>query len=214
VEQREQRAIFETELEELVATARSFTAAEWETPSLCPDWTVRDVVVHVAFHLHRTSARDLVGNLEKATARSVAEQHAETTEGLVVWLASTVPERGARSTINLSELVIHQQDIRRPLGLLRRSGDAAVRRSLDLCATRRGNAFVIGRVRRLGHGLQLTATDIDWTRGSGDEVRGTADDILLAIAGRRSAMHDLTGPGADVIRGRADALPKAPANHA
>ena len=212
--QREQRAIFETELHELVATARSFTAAQWDTPSLCDGWTVREVVVHVAFHIHRTSVRDFVGNLEQATARSVAEHHADTTEGLLSWLESTVPERGARSTINLSELVIHQQDIRRPLGLPRSTGEPAVRRSLDLCSTRRGNVFVIGRVRRLGRGLRLTATDIDWTSGRGREVRGTADDILLAIAGRRAALDDLAGPGADVIRARRDTPTERTATHA
>ena len=212
--QREQRAIFETELHELAATARSFTAAQWDTPSLCDGWTVRDVVVHVAFHIHRTSVRDFVGNLEQATARSVAEHHADTTEGLLSWLESTVPERGARSTINLSELVIHQQDIRRPLGLPRSTGEPAVRRSLDLCSTRRGNVFVIGRVRRLGRGLRLTATDIDWTSGRGREVRGTADDILLAIAGRRAALDDLAGPGADVIRARGDTPTERTATHA
>ncbi len=208
------RAILEAELHELVATARTFTAEQWDTPSLCSGWTVRDVVVHVAFHIHRTSLRDTLGNAEAATARAVAEHDAQTTDGLLAWLESAVPERSAGSTINLSELVIHQQDIRRPLGLPRSSGEAAVRHSLDLCTTVRGNLFVIGRLRRLGRGLRLTATDIDWTSGSGAEVHGTADDILLAIAGRHAALADLTGPGADVIRARVDAPTKRSATHA
>jgi len=73
---------------------------------------------------------------------------------------------------------------------------------------------VIGRVRRLGRGLRLTATDIDWTSGRGREVRGTADDILLAIAGRRAALDDLAGPGADVIRARRDTPTERTATHA
>jgi len=202
VERNRRRAIFEAELDGLRALARGLTPEQWETPSLCTGWTVREVVVHVAFHIHRTSMRDTFGNLDTATARSVALHHAETTEGLVTWLESAVPDRGAASTINLSELVIHQLDIRRPLGLPRSPSDAAVRRSLDLCTTVRGNLLVIGRTHRLGQDLRLRATDINWSRGRGDEVLGSADDLLLAIAGRPSAMDDLTGAGAAVLRAR------------
>jgi len=49
----------------------------------------------------------------------------------------------------------------------------------------------------------LTATDTDWSHGSGPEVSGPALSLLLAVAGRRPALDDLSGPGLDLLRGRA-----------
>jgi uncharacterized protein (TIGR03083 family) len=208
VERYTRRAIFEAEQQALVTLARNLTAEQWRSPSLCSGWTVRDVVVHTAFHIHRTGLRDTFGNTETATARHLARQKAETTDGLVAWLESDVPDSSVASTINLSELVIHQQDIRRPLGLLRATTEAAIRASLDLCTAVRGTMFVIGRVRRFGRGLQLTATDVDWTSGRGAQVCGAADDILLAVAGRRAVLDNLTGPGAAVLKARVDRSPE------
>ena len=51
-------------------------------------------------------------------------------------------------------------------------------------------------------GLRAVATDLDWTSGNGIEVRGPAEALLLALAGRRAAADDLTGPGLDVLTSR------------
>lgn len=52
-------------------------------------------------------------------------------------------------------------------------------------------------------GLRLEATDLDWTRGSGDRVvTGTGEAILMAAAGRPSALADLDGDGASVLASR------------
>jgi len=76
-----------------------------------------------------------------------------------------------------------------------------------LCTTRSGNIFVIDRRFRLGRGLRLVTTDLAWTLGKGPEVRGTAADILIAIAGRRTALPDLYGDGVRVIDDRLRAQP-------
>jgi hypothetical protein len=39
------------------------------------------------------------------------------------------------------------------------------------------------------------ATDLDWSHGSGPEVRGSGEALLMAMAGRRAALDDLDGPG-------------------
>jgi hypothetical protein len=39
------------------------------------------------------------------------------------------------------------------------------------------------------------ATDLDWSRGSGPEVRGKAIDLLLLVANRPQVLADLDGPG-------------------
>ena len=44
-------------------------------------------------------------------------------------------------------------------------------------------------------GLRLIATDLDWTAGRGPEVHGPAEVLLMAIAGRRDVVQELSGPG-------------------
>jgi uncharacterized protein (TIGR03083 family) len=200
--------MFDEELEACHDLANSFTDDQWTTPSLCPGWTARDVIVHLAYHTHR-SARDAVGNLDKTTARMVEREGADSRDGLLRWLSSppAPTERNSRGT--LAELVIHQQDVRRPLGLPRDYPEDALRASLDLCTTRHGNIFVIDRRFRLGRGLCLMTTDLEWMTGAGPEVRGTAEAVVMAIAGRRTVLSDLDGDGVKVMDHRLRAQPVA-----
>ena len=73
--------------------------------------------------------------------------------------------------------------------------------------TRHGNIFVIDRRFRLGRGLCLITTDLEWTTGAGPEVRGTAEAVLMAIAGRRTVLSDLDGDGVKVMDHRLRAQP-------
>jgi len=41
-------AMFAAEQEAFVSLIRGLTPEQWELPSLCPGWTIRDVVVHAA----------------------------------------------------------------------------------------------------------------------------------------------------------------------
>ncbi len=42
-------------------------------------------------------------------------------------------------------------------------------------------------------GHRLVATDLDWSSGSGDELRGTSEDLALAICDRTVAAERLEG---------------------
>ncbi len=44
-------------------------------------------------------------------------------------------------------------------------------------------------------GRRLVATDLDWERGDGPEVRGKAIDLVLLVANRRQVLPSLEGPG-------------------
>jgi uncharacterized protein (TIGR03083 family) len=168
---------------------------DWDRPSLCPDWTVRDVVRHAAFHIHRQGLRQTLGSSEKWEAILAAEAGADTDEALLAWFESDVPAKAADSEVNLAELVIHQLDVRRPLGSARTTPDETLVGVLDQLNTFSGSLFVVDRRRRLGRGLRLAATDLDWTSGDGPEVTGAAEDLLLGIAGRAAAYAGLDGPG-------------------
>lgn len=51
-------------------------------------------------------------------------------------------------------------------------------------------------------GVRLVVTDLDWTRGKGPEARGTAEAVLMALAGRRGVAGELDGPGASILQRR------------
>ncbi len=43
---------------------------------------------------------------------------------------------------------------------------------------------------------------MDWSHGAGPEVRGSAEAIILSLAGRQAAVMDLMGEGKEILRGR------------
>ena len=57
----------------------------------------------------------------------------------------------------------------------------------------------VGAKKRVA-GLRLVATDVDWSHGSGPEVSGPGEAILLAASGRPAALAELDGEGVDVLR--------------
>ena len=54
----------------------------------------------------------------------------------------------------------------------------------------------------MARGLRLVATDLDWSHGAGPEVAGAGEALLMAMAGRKDALKDLSGPGAANIAHR------------
>src|SRR4051794_6094183 len=147
-------SMFDAELDAAGELAAGLTAEQWESPSLCDEWSVRDVMTHVAFHTHRAGLRQTVGNSVKWSVRLADEAHADTIEGLLAWLRSQPADSARRSIINVCELVIHQEDMRRPLGAARAYPEATMLAVLNHCTTATGNLFVIGVFRRYGRDLR------------------------------------------------------------
>lgn len=189
-----------------VSLVRSLPAEQWDFPSLCSGWTVRDVIIHVAGHVHHsTTARERISFLWRSRFRLAdsieldqQRNRGRTNDDLAAWLAAPLPLDAKLLTFNtriqLAELVIHQQDIRRALNLPRDINGELLRLLLDAARTRLGSATVAG-ARKRGRGLKLSATDIEWSSGNGPKVQGPAEAILLALNGRASALSDLTGDG-------------------
>ena len=104
---------------------------------------------------------------------------------------------GFGGKIALTDNMIHQQDIRRTLGTPRTIPAERLRTALDFslyAPTIRG----AWRAR----GVRLVATDIDWSHGKGPEVQGPGEALLVAMAGRRDGLKDLSGPGKDTLAHR------------
>jgi uncharacterized protein (TIGR03083 family) len=190
----------------LIDDLERLDTGSWDVPSLCPGWTVHDVVAHLVDTARTTRLGFVVGlaragfDFDRQNARGVERERGsspqETLERLrrVASRTSTPP---APLDTRLVEEVVHGEDIRRPLGLTRSYPDEAVVRALRLQA-RTPASF--GGAKELVARVRLTATDADVSIGNGRELTGTALSLLLAVSGRQVAVDDLAGPGVEALR--------------
>ena len=189
----------------------TFTTEQWKTPSLCSAWTVRDVLAHLTTTTRltvRTVAREAIrarGSFDRmevnmAAARATRYSTAELIEQLHQSAESTRRFPGSSPLDPLMDLVIHAQDIARPLG----STCSPPARVVTTCLAHVAANPFMGAPKRV-EGLRLVSIDSPWTHGSGREVQGPGLDLLLAISGRPAGLHALIGPGVDVLRERLQA---------
>ena len=191
-----------TDLADLLAT---LTPEEWEAASLCEGWRVRDVIAHVMSFDDVT----LLGMLRRAVrARfvninqvGVDELASLSGEQLLERLRDRLRPRGLATTFGgrlaLLDVTIHHQDIRRPLGKPRQV--PADRLRVVLADAVRSPELPAWHLCR---GIHLAPKDLDWRHGSGPEVTGPAEALLMAVTGRASALVELSGPGLPVLAGR------------
>ncbi|TCK21006.1 maleylpyruvate isomerase family mycothiol-dependent enzyme [Pseudonocardia endophytica] len=185
------------------------TPEQWDAPTLCEGWSTRDVVAHMYGYedagFSGFAARLLRSGLngDRANAAVVAEQAGVSPPELLAKARSCVRPRGFTTLfggrIALTDCMIHQQDVRRPLGLHRDVPADRLTVALDFART----APPIRAKPRVA-GLRLVATDLGWTAGDGPSVEGPGEALLMAVAGRRAAVDELTGPGVATLRDRID----------
>ena len=177
---------------------------QWEQPSLCEQWRVRDVVAHVLSY-DELSRWGLVKRFAKGgflpnrvNAVGVAEYATRSPAQLTELMHACIPPRGLTAgfggMIALVDGMIHQQDIRRPLGIPRTIPPQRLRAVLDYAL----NAPAVRGARR-ARAVRLAATDLEWIHGNGPEVMGTGESLLMAMAARPDALGQLTGPGKPIL---------------
>lgn len=175
---------------------------QWGAQSLCEGWRVRDVVGHLLYDdlpmstLIREAVLALSPN--RVNARLVDRSKDRSLEDLRAAFRRTI-DGGRLSrlapTLILTDVLIHQQDIRRPLGLAR-----TIPAERLLAVLSHPDPFTLpGRRTR---GLRFVATDLDWSKGSGPQVSGPGEAVLMVIAGRPDALDDLEGDGLPALRER------------
>src|SRR3954453_7214743 len=98
----------------------------------------------------------------------------------------------------LGEVVVHGEDLRRPLGLTQQVSDEAINECLDMYAK---TNFPVGGKKRIT-GLRMVTTDTGWSQGDGPEVRGPGLSVLLATTGRTAGLDGLEGDGVTELRQR------------
>jgi uncharacterized protein (TIGR03083 family) len=190
---------------DLHAFLTTLTPQQWDKPSLCSGWTIKDVVAHMISYEELGTMglikRFVKGRIVRANEVGVDEFAALSPQELLEFLGNHLTPQGLTAgfggMIALVDGTIHHQDIRRTLGQPRTIPADRLGRVLGLMP---GNPR-LGAGRRI-RGLRLRATDIDWEHGRGPEVTGPGEALLMAMAGRPSAVADLAGPGLGTLAAR------------
>lgn len=186
------------ERSELAAYLRTLADDDWNAASLCHGWSVKDVVAHVVSYESLGMAglvkRFVRGRIVRANEIGVRDFASYTPAELMDFLDAHLHPRGLTAgfggMIALVDGTIHHQDIRRTLGHPRTIPPERIERILPLVP---GNPR-LGAGKRI-RGLRLRATDVNWQHGTGPEVVGTGEALLMAMSGRRIAVAELSGPG-------------------
>lgn len=165
---------------------------EWETPTRCGDWRVREVAAHLTIAARFTYGpvvREFVrarGNFDRMIHDSAVREAELPVAEILANLRSIIGSRRLAPTTSprepLLDILVHGQDIALALGRTREMPPAAARDAADRVWTMRfpPRPWPLPRAR-------VVATDIAWTRGAGEEVRGPVAALLLLLTGRPEA---------------------------
>jgi uncharacterized protein (TIGR03083 family) len=187
----------------------SLSPAQLAVRSLCGDWTVQQVAGHLlaavagsrgallgavvtsGFRPHRANARIAVRAARRPPAELARDLRANAGNPFRPPIVGC-PGR-------LTDLQVHGQDMRRPLGLPHGLSLDRLRVSLDFLTG--GWAIGFTPRRRLA-GLRFEASDLDWAWGAGPAVAGPAEALMMAMTGRPVVLGELDGPGVRVLAAR------------
>ncbi len=191
----------------LADTWEALTPDQWATSSWCGGWSVHVTAGHVL-----AAAEQTIPNFYKEfiqagfrfnvfadrAARRLAEVPPEDLVRRLRQRTTTTNRPPAPVVVMLGEIVVHGEDIRRPLGIQHTVAEEALVAVADNYS---GTNLLIGSKRRIA-GLRLAASDADWTHGDGPEVTGPLTSLILAMSGRTGALGDLDGPGVELLTSR------------
>ncbi|QEV21338.1 maleylpyruvate isomerase family mycothiol-dependent enzyme [Streptomyces alboniger] len=201
--ERHVRAEIAAERRELASLFDGLSPAQWDAPSLCAGWRVREVVAHMSLGFRRSLPMTLLdivkagGSLHRMTDRRArADAAAYPPARLAAYIRDnahhpwTPPVGGYTSA--LAHDVVHGLDVTVALGLDRAVPAERLRIPLGAVDTKSLRFFGADLT-----GVALHADDLDWSYGSGIPVRGAAQDLLLVAFGRKVPPGRLRGEGCE-----------------
>ena len=197
------------ERQALLELLETLTPEQWDAPSLCAEWRVRDVVGHMVSETRMTVAQAAWGvitsgfRINRYIAKDAQRRGAAPVAKLLEDFRSVILARthlpGLSSLSMLEDIVIHQMDIRRPLHQDRCVPEG---RMIPVASELWTNRFFPGP--KLFQNLQATATDAAWSAGDGPDVAGPIEALVLTLAGRFAALDELHGDGMATLRQRVE----------
>ena len=198
-----------TQRRELAALLGGLAPEAWDRPSLCAGWRVRDVVAHVTMPFRYPHWRFLAemikarGNFAVMADRCARRDGQAPPDELLAMLRESErnpwkPPGGGLAGA-LTHDVIHGQDITVALGIEHLVPEERLRIVLhSITSPRSLKHFGVDLA-----GIELRASDIDWSFGSGAPLSGPAQDLALVLCNRKLPAGRLQGtPGARFTAGR------------
>jgi uncharacterized protein (TIGR03083 family) len=174
----------------LLELLRSLDDAEWDRPSLCDGWRVRDVAAHVIASSDYSTPGMLIGivrargDFNRLVDKLAREQGGRPADQILARHERQATSRrrppGTKPQDPLVDVLVHSQDIAIPLG---RSHPMPAEPARDAAEFVWNRGFPFD-ARRHHPGIRFSATDVDFTVGEGETVRAPIADILLTMTGR------------------------------
>jgi uncharacterized protein (TIGR03083 family) len=174
---------------------------QWDIPSWCTGWRVRDVLGHLV-GMRETGPLSMFWQTicsgfspDRAVDRMARSVGSQPVPALVERLRRAADGGfhvvGVPLELGLGDLLVHSADALRPAGTMPDPPIADVIVVLD--TYKKWGSRVVHAVPH--RAVSLAATDTDWRQGTGPEVRGRAIDLLLLVANRLQVIDRLDGPG-------------------
>jgi uncharacterized protein (TIGR03083 family) len=165
---------------------------QWEAPSLCPGWAVRNVAAHITHSTTNWAKLSLEllrsGLRFNALTLRMGREDQRTPEEITAAMRAMVGGRrrppGTAVADPLMDVLVHGQDIAVPLGIGRKMPIPAAVIAADR-VWKMGFPF---HARKRFPNVTFTATDADFSVGKGEQVRAPVQDILMTLSGRRAGL--------------------------
>ncbi|MNW27328.1 hypothetical protein D3C74_41200 [compost metagenome] len=191
----------------------SLAPEQWNAPSLCANWQIRDVAAHLAAAGSTSTARWLVNmarsgfnsdrHNERLLRPQLGDSARQTLDNFNRSASKSIAPLNSVTGL-LGEVVVHGQDIAQALDLILRPEPTALRAVAGFFASK---DFAVNSS-TLVKGLRMSAADDAFSCGNGPEVRGELLDLVLAMAGREQVLPRLQGAGVGELARRITAQPR------
>jgi uncharacterized protein (TIGR03083 family) len=196
------RAAIAAERTELADMLDGLSAEQWDAPSLCEGWRVREVMAHITMAFRYSLPQVLLGMVRaRGSFHRMADRAARrdaavlTSQELAQCLRDNVNHAwkppGGGYVGALSHDLIHGLDITVALSLDRQPPPERVEMVLGSLSAKQVTYFGVDL-----SGVQLQADDLDWSYGEGQPLTGRAQDLLLVVCGRKLPEGLLKGEAA------------------
>lgn len=195
-----------------VALAAGFSEQEWSRPSLCEEWSNRDVLAHlvVGYSAGATAiAAEILrhnGSFDQANAAMARTLTASRAPADLLDDFQRLTQRPQGlgrhfpPRLLLGDHITHELDMVFALGREPTVPADALAAVLNTQVSV-PNPFVPAF--RNSRGLRLIATDADWSYGGrGPFVRGRAAELVSVLGNRPAMLGQLEGDGVDVLASR------------
>lgn len=195
-----------TERRALADALDGISPEQWNGASMCAGWTPGHVLAHLTMPF-RISEQDFMQGLQRSGgdftrfSDEIARRDSQLPQAELVGVLRdnadnpwSPPGGGLRGA--LSHDLIHGLDITWPLSVEYPIPDEAMTAVLDSVISPGTQTFFGVPL----EGIRLSATDLDWTAGSGVQLAGRSRDLLLPLAARQVPRELFEGDGFDLVR--------------